>query len=222
MGLKEKFDKMIDDATYTEKINSMDSRAHSRAYHRYFAGYTETKIVQEDGKTVIERVYTGTYYKRQLEGKNMLILKLAYLALAIAAAVLFAVNALKRVELNFQWYIALLETMAVVAIFWELIASVNYLISPETMTRYEFKISSCSIKRATAFAAAVLSALCVVSIVFEILTSCASDGEHIAYAARYLVAALCSLTVNILESRLVKYDKFASEMSGKINGVEIQ
>ena len=44
---------------------------HSKAYHRFFEGYTEKKVKDpKTGKTHIERTYTGWYYRNMLPEKE--------------------------------------------------------------------------------------------------------------------------------------------------------
>ena len=43
----------------------------SKAYHRFFRGYSEIAVPGKGGKgTRIERIYTGDYYRQDLDRKN--------------------------------------------------------------------------------------------------------------------------------------------------------
>lgn len=219
MGIKSWLDKKINDATYTEKINSMDSRNHSRAYHRYFAGYTEVKKPKGDGTGfTIERIYTGTYYRRRMDRTRSTLLKILYVLLVLAAAVMYVMSAVQRTELNSLWYVTALEAVSFALIVWTFIASGNYVIAPEKMTRYEYNSSSKSIQRSSMCAAAGFFLLAFSSAVYIFLHD---EMSEIWFSARFLIGSVCLFAVNRLEYS-VDYEKFASEMSGKVNGTEIQ
>ena len=46
-------------------------RFHSDSYHRHFEGYSEFYAVDDKGKTVLKRAYTGEYYTLNLTKKGV-------------------------------------------------------------------------------------------------------------------------------------------------------
>ena len=222
MAFKDWLNKKLNSATYTERINAMDSRSHSRSYHRFFAGYTESRRLKEDGKGyTISRVYTGRYYRRTLTKTGVVGYKTLYALLLIAAAGLFCFGALSRVDVNSTWYAAIMEALSIASVVWWGIGTFNYVLSPEKMTVYEYKSSSVSIKKSTVAAAVTLALTALVFAVHIFVLAQTDNRRSVLCAAGFLGGALCALIVNRMECHL-KYDKFASEMSGKVNGTEIR
>lgn len=222
MAFKDWLNQKLDSATLVERINATDSRSHSRFYHRFFAGYTEARQLKADGRGyTISRVYTGRYYRRKLTKTGTAVYKTLYALLFLAAAAAFCFGALSRVEANAAWYAALAEALSVVPVAWWGVSAFNYVLSPEKMTVYEYKSSSVSLKRSSAAAAITLTLAALAFAAHILVYAQTDDGRSVLCAAGFLGGALCAFTANRTERRL-KYDKFASEMSGKVYGTEIR
>lgn len=222
MGLKDWLEKRTRDERFTEDINAMDSRAHSRAYHRFFAGYTEVKKVKQGGLGyTIDRVYTGQYFERRMGKGRSIALKALYLALYLAAAAAFVMSAVARVEINSVWYIVAPEALSAAALVWAGVGVVNYLIAPMKMTKYEYNSSSRSLIRSSAVSFALLLVTAGAVCLYLFMKKPADLPETTACAVRCAVGAAAMIALNRIECG-VKYEKYASEHSGKINGVEIQ
>lgn len=207
-----------------EQINANDSRAHSNAYHRFFAGYTEAKKIKPGGSGyTIERVYTGQYYQRAMGRRKSLLLKLLYVAIVVSVIILFLSAASARVQTNSLWYVALWEALSIAFLVWMCTGIGNYIFSPEKMTVYEYNSSSGRIKKASLYTSIALLGTGLVSALwlgYNAKQIIAFD-EIVPCIIKLFASAALVFILNRIES-IVKYEKTLSEMSGKVNGVEIQ
>lgn len=224
MSFKSWLDRRLKNGIQAEQINANDSRAHSNAYHRFFAGYTEVKKVKQGGLGyTIDRVYTGRYYQRAMGRRKSLFLKLLYMAITVAAIFLFLSTTLARVPTNSVWYIALWEALSIASLVWLCTGIGNYLLSPEKMTIYEYKSSSVRLKRASLYASIAVFASGLMSglwLGYNAKQTVAFDGI-VSCIIKFFVSAVLIFVLNRIENN-VKYEKILSEMGGKVNGVEIQ
>ena len=91
----------------------LDKGWHSKAYHRHFEGYAEVETTNEKGKTVIERVYVGDYYRLDLPKSKRVQLRLFYAGLIALVAALFGFAASRSVGANMTWYLAIPQMIGV-------------------------------------------------------------------------------------------------------------
>ena len=224
MSVKSWLDRRLKNEIQAEQINANDSRAHSNAYHRFFAGYTETKKIKQDGSGyTIERVYTGQYYQRAMGRRKSLLLKALYVAIAVAIIILFLSAASARVQTNSIWYVALCEALSIASLVWMCTGVGNYIFGPKKMTVYEYNSSSVRIKKASLCASIALFVTGSVSALWLGFNAkqAIAFGEIVPCIVKFFASAALTFALNRIENA-VKYEKTLSEMSGKINGVVIQ
>lgn len=220
-GLFDKINRIVDTGTESEKINSMDSRAHSRSYHRFFEGYTEVREEKSNGRGhILRRYYTGTYYIRRGGRREVVAAKVFVCIAVLLSAVLYILSSVADNEVNSVWYATAFEAAAVPFLVWALYSACSYAMAPAKMTAHQYRSSSVAVIRSTLFGALTLAAAGFVSLGY-IVCHGLLDGWHILWACEYLTGALCLLVANRFEAKQV-YEKQASELSGKINGNEIR
>ena len=71
--------------------------SYNKQYHRFFEDYAEKLVTDpKTGKTRIKRIYTGWYYRHDLEDREWKILKLRYILLYIFSLAAFLVLAAQQ------------------------------------------------------------------------------------------------------------------------------
>lgn len=137
-----------------------------RAYHRYFEGYTEVSELNERGKTVTRRVYTGKYYEPDLADYRRLSLRLVYVLCFVGGTALFLYCATRPLVCNTAPYVGLFQAAAIVLLLWCLSVLIFYLPATGKLTIGQYKSQHRALvnsSRAVAFsmwAAAAAALLC--------------------------------------------------------------
>lgn len=68
--------------------------SYNKQYHRFFEDYAEKLVTDpETGKTKIRRIYTGWYYRHDLEDREWKLLKIKYIVLYVFSLVCFLISA---------------------------------------------------------------------------------------------------------------------------------
>ena len=91
---------------------------HSRAYHRYFEGYEESRRVNDKGKLKIERVYVGHYFRQNIGDRERILKRVLSFALylAVLGSFLFAVTL--DIRCNKAWYVVSSTVLSFLAMMW--------------------------------------------------------------------------------------------------------
>lgn len=117
-----------------------DGVHHSGAYHRYFEGYSEQRILAPDGRhTRIRRVYVGERYRRSCGRGGWLLWKAVYALLFLAAAAVYAAALVMDVGSNRAWYVALPGLCSVVPMLMLLAKLAGCTVSGRDLMIYEYK-----------------------------------------------------------------------------------
>lgn len=177
---------------------------HSKAYHRFFEGYSESRVPKSNGKGYkIQRVYTGDYYRQNLIKSQRILLRLMYLALFLTIIYLFTSSAIIPLANNTTWYVVLAQAICIPFLFWILISFFSYLPSPKDMTIHDYRSSSISLKKAT-MGTSIGLGLTVLATLFFILLNPAEDLQlELVSAAKYLAAALIAFSMNWIERKII-------------------
>lgn len=104
---------------------------HSRAYHRFFEGYTEEKTMDETGKIRITYVYTGEYYEPVRTREQYVKDKIWTTCMSVLAAALFVFAGTRNVPANTQAAVAGLQA-AFLLFFFLTAKSIFYLLTSRT------------------------------------------------------------------------------------------
>jgi hypothetical protein len=170
---------------------------HSKAYHRFFEGYSEITVPEPNGKGYrIQRIYTGNYYRQDLMKGRRILLRVLYVALFLGAVYLFVSNAILPLASNSTWYVVLTQAASIPFLFWTLIALFSYLPAERDMTINTYRSSSSSLKRATFGSAISLGVLALATLAFMFLNP--QDRS----LGQLLCGGLLTILINRIESKV--------------------
>jgi hypothetical protein len=176
---------------------------HSKAYHRFFEGYSEIAVPNSSGKgTRIQRIYTGNYYRQDLTKGRRILLRVLYGALFLGAVYLFVSNAILPQASNSTLYVVLTQVASIPFLFWILIALFSYLPAERDMTINTYRSSSVSLKRAALGSAISLGVLALATLAFIFLNPQDRSLVQLLYAVKYLAGGSLALLTNWIERRV--------------------
>ena len=207
-----------------EKDRSQRKRGiwHSKAYHRFFEGYTEFRVPNPNGKGyTIQRVYTGNYYRQDLTKSQRVLLRLLYVVLFLCIVYFFVSCAILPVLSNSTWYVALTQAVSIVFLFWTVIAFISYLPAGQDMTINAYRSSSLALHTATLGSAVSLGVVALATLVFILLNVSTEPQVELLCAIKYLAGGLLALAMNRKEKR-VNYLIIPSQNKPNVNSDEIK
>lgn len=121
-------------------LSGGEVRPPSRAYERYFEGYTESAQPvprQKRAKTV--RTYVAEFYRQELSAAKRLRLRILFAALYLLAWPPLVVSAVQNIEANKVWYVTLPQAAAVLALGWMAVGLFHYCTIPQEMTVRQYR-----------------------------------------------------------------------------------
>lgn len=188
-----------------EKENKPGRRGpwRSKAYHRFFEGYTEITVLNPDGKgSRIQRIYTGNYYRQDLTKSQRILLRLLYVALYLGAVYLFVSSAVLPLTSNSTWYVVLTQVVSIPFLFWILIVFFFYLPAGLDLTIHDYRSSSLSLQKATLYAAISLGLVALATLIFVLLNRPDEPLLELLCAAKYLAGGLLVFVMNRAEKKV--------------------
>lgn len=195
---------------------------HSKAYHRYFEGYSEITVPKSNGKgTRIQRIYTGNYYRQELSKGQRIVLRILYIALFLGIAYLFVSSAILPLASNTTWYVVLPQAASIPVIFWIAIALFSYLPARRDMTIHEFRSSSLSLQKAALGSAVSLGITSITALIFMILEQSNESFGILLCVVKYLVGGSMALIINRIEGK-VNYLYIPSQNSHPADTMEVK
>jgi hypothetical protein len=175
----------------------------SKAYHKFFEGYSEVRVPRSNGKgTRIKRIYTGEYYRQDLSPRNRVLIRLLYVVFFLCASLLFVSGAIESYDGNSTWYVNLPEAACVFFLFWILMAFIEYLPAAQDMTISEYRSSSLSLLKATMGAAACLGVTAFATLLFLMVNSYNGLTPGILGIVKYISGGLIMVLMYRLEKKL--------------------
>ncbi len=131
---------------------------HSRRYHAFFEGFTESKASGPNGKQTIRRVYTAPWCEQGMAEDSIVRFKAAACALYLLAAAGYLWCMSRPVASNRCDYVAAPGLLCAVAVLLLCVRLGAYLFSGRRMTKYEYRHCVVGLYRLSAAAAACLCA----------------------------------------------------------------
>ncbi len=194
---------------------------HSKAYHRFFEGYSEISVPHPNGKgTSIQRVYIGNYYRQNLTKSLRILLRMLYLVLFLCITYLYTSSAILPLMINSTWYVVLPQAASVVFLFWTLIAFFFYMPAEKDMKITDYRSSSLSLLKASEGSAICLGATALAVLIFVLINPSGESHNELLCAGKYLVAGLTALAIYLIEKK-VSYLKIPNQIVPPDNSVEI-
>ena len=177
----------------------LDKGWHSKAYHRHFEGYTEAEITNEKGKTVIQRVYVGDYYRLALPKNKRIALRLAYAVLIALTVALFGFAASRPVGANMTWYLAIAQMVTVCLLGLLCVNLLSHSTAPRDMTVGDWKSSSKKLQKNAKYTALAMELLAFLT-GLHLLLNGENWGMHLLCVVLYAIAGITAVILNRLEA----------------------
>ncbi|MEI7845746.1 MAG: hypothetical protein WCK35_08080 [Chloroflexota bacterium] len=191
------------DRVQKEARQSKTGFAHSKAYHRFFEGYSEIKVPNQNGKGYrIQRIYTADYHRQDLTKAQQLVVRILYVVLFITSAYLFISSAALPLSSNSTWYVVMIQVISTPLLFWILVTLFSYLPAGQDLTIAEYRSSSLALQKATLSAAISLGLAALVTLVFMSLNQSNEPLSQLLCAVKYFGAGLLVLTMNRVEKKI--------------------
>ena len=195
---------------------------HSKAYHRFFEGYSESAIPTPNGKGYrIQRVYTGSHYRQDLTTGQRVLLRVLYVVLFLCTVYLFMSSAVLPLPSNSTWYVTLPQAASIPFLFWILVVFFSYLPAKWDMTIDDYRRSSLALQKATLGSAICLGLTALATLAFSILNPTDEPLRVLGCALRFFAGGLISLGMNWIE-RKVKYLIIPGQNNPPEDSLEIQ
>jgi hypothetical protein len=188
-----------------EKDGKPDRRGgwHSRAYHRFFEGYSEIAVPNPNGKgTRIQFIYTGNYYRQDLTQRQRILLRMLYVVLFLGVTCLFVSSAILPLTSNSTWYVVLPEAVSVAFLFWILIVFLSYLPAELNMKIADYRSSSLSFIKATTGVTICLGITALATLIFIVLNPSDEPMRELLCSGMYIVGGLITLGMNRIEKKV--------------------
>ena len=219
MGLKD-WARRKNRELHRQAMEDRDSRLwHSRYYHRYFEGYTETRELDANGKERIRRVYAADWYSQNLpKGKRISVRFLYVVLFAIMVAAVVGAGILQG-GTGTRFYIVIPELITLCLLSWlGYVLLVNYLFMPKKLTVHDYKASSLSLRIVTLPVAIAFASDALMAALDLALVGGAHGGGVI---AMFLGGAVCALVMRLVESR-IHYDQIENPAAARGDSVVIE
>jgi hypothetical protein len=195
---------------------------HSKAYHRFFEGYSEINVPNPGGKGYrIQRTYTGDYYRQDLTRGQRILLRVLYVALFLGVAYLFVSSAILPFAGNSTWYVTLSQAISLPFLFWIIIAFFSYLPAERDMTIHAHRSSSLALQKATLGSAVGLGVTALATLVFMLLNLSDEPLVELLSAVKYLAGGVLALSMNRAE-RGIRYLVIPSQNTPGPTAAEIE
>ena len=184
---------------------------HSRAYHRYFEGYSEYMVEDARGRAKIQRVYTADWYRVNLEEKTKRIVCMELLLCWTGMLLLFLFAGTRNIQINKLWYMALIQAATVACLVWNLSGVLHFLCLPEKSTVGQYRKSFEATQKSSfglliTFGAAGLAAF------VQLMIGCEDFLLHLLCAGLYGIGLLLALVLNRLNAN-IPFERLANTAS---------
>ncbi|MCD7861976.1 MAG: hypothetical protein LUG61_00340 [Lachnospiraceae bacterium] len=222
MGLNEQFKKWVDKRTKRQREEEVLNRNwwHSRGYHKYFEGYSEYYIMKPNGKTKIERIYTGLYYRAAVGRSKYIFLKIFYPLMWLILAFLFITASAASVSSNFVWYTALPVALFIPVLFYLAMAILSYIICRPKMEIRQYRSGSLALIKSLPIGT-VFCLLAAIATLVYMLINRSSAKESLASLVKFVLCAAIQILLFFTE-RNIEYDTVINENKVPDYGFEIQ
>lgn len=180
---------------------------YSLAYHRYFEGYAEKKVVGPDGKTRIERTYVGDAHRHRMTDSQWVGLKIGYALCYLIAAVLYVAGTAQEIASNFTWYVQVAEAMGFLSIFALLYCLICYLTSKRLLDTHSYRLNTGFFKTLCLISAGTTLLAALLQIPAILLNGGFSSPKSIATCVMLFLPPVLLFVMWYVETKKVRYEK---------------
>ena len=179
---------------------------HSNYYHKYFQGYNEIRTVKRNGTIGIERRYTAPWLQHQLDTKNWVLTKAAYVLGVLLSTILFLLALVQRIPSNTAGIVAApgMVTVVLVLLMWMSVCA--YVTAPRKMTRWQYQSGKKKIELFTRLTAAGILLTAVMKVVYLCIGSSTSWGAELP-SLLALLASAAPLVLMYLKEYKMQYQE---------------
>lgn len=191
------------DSLQKDSQQRKDGFWHSKAYHRFFEGYSEVTVPNPKGKgTIIQRIYSGNYYRQDLTKSKRILLRVLYVLLFLGAAYLFISSAVSPLPSNSIRYVTVTQAISLTLLVWILIVFLTYLPAGWDMTIHGYRTTSLALLKASLFSTFSLGAVALATMVFIIFSRPNEVQAELTCTAKYLVAGILVFSIYLIEKKV--------------------
>ncbi len=168
------------------------------AYHRFFEGYTEEKMLGDDGKLHTKRTYRDFLYVPRLTRNQYILRAVCLTGLYLGGAVLLILGAAQRAACNSVWYTAVGLGLSLLCLVIEAIPLFACLTAPRKQTVYQYKAGHRTCVLWARLASGAIALTCLLSLIATVV-------NHETLGLPLMLLALscaCEATVGIIESTI--------------------
>lgn len=194
---------------------------HRPAYHRNFEGYTEVKRIDEHGRTVIQRIYTGKYYEPDLAPFRRITLRLFYILFFVGGTGLFLYCATRELICNTILYVNLFQAVAIPLLLWCIYVLIFYIPSTGKLTVGEYNTQHKPLINASRLASLCMWATAGMVVAAVVLHLDREPLRNLLCAAGYICSGAMMFLISWFESNL-NYIVTSSSEEMPPDGVEIE
>ncbi len=194
---------------------------HSSSFHKYFEGYSETKVPKQNGKGYkIVRTYTGIYYQHNLNDFRWILLKISYGILFALAALLWAVSGMSRIDSNMESYVAVMVALSAMAFLWLFYKMIFYLASKRNLTAGSYH-DCIEIQRPSILAGIGMLLTTLMKVIFLANHPASFSMKEVYSILEALASSACCISIYKIEKTMVYiHKKNPNKTEGE--GVEIE
>lgn len=219
MTAKERFQSWIynKDKQLREQETAMRASFLNKRYHSFFEGYTEVQVKKPNGKTRIERVYTGKFYRQNLSTLAYVGVRISYLILWAICAVLYLSTGLHSYSFNLKWFCVLPQVGALPCLFYTTILLIDYVFAERKLKIYDYKQCHKKLMKISLLGSMFFALAFLVSTIY--VAAAGFSDEQLA-TIKYLICALSVFAINRIENT-IEYEMLSPENDEISDGIEI-
>lgn len=181
----------------------------SSFYHKEFAGYSERKYIDENGKSKIERKYAADYFEPRLTKRQQITRRIIYSVLYVFSVLFYGYAGLQDTQSNYAIYVVIPVAAALALLFIMFTALINYFplgkIELPRMNKGAKRL-----RRSSLWCAISLMAASAATVVHIIVNRSQTDSISMICAVMFFAGGAMILTIYIIEQRII-YDVVKNE-----------
>lgn len=142
------------------KKSSIESKGlHSYFYHKFFEGYSEYYVRDDEGKNRLRREYTSIGYLPDISGKRFLAHKFLYWGLFIIAGFIFVYSALilGGSKSDSDWYAVISQSLALFSMLILLWSLICFTMCSGVLTIHDFKSGPLAVRNNSLIVAVLMA-----------------------------------------------------------------
>lgn len=188
--------------TSKREKSAAGNRRHSNGfYHKYFRGYTEVRQLNAKGRVVVERYYTQPWIVSGLSKEKYWLLRLLYIALLAASAIMYIIAMTQDVPGNYSIVVGLPGYASIMCLFFLVIATFSYVFVEKKMTIWAHTSSTKKLKRFS-IATSIGQLVTAIALAVYAMITQAAVSKSLFCAAAALLSGVFSGAMFLIERKI--------------------